>query len=120
MKQPSLEEIACLKHFNSRPPYFPKKDTEEIKIRDENGTVYTYIGVGELCLALDIKQKNMWKRFVNQKGFSVKSVKPITITNNLDRDKMIRLLRKRYRYKNHQLVYLKDDELYELWKKLTL
>lgn len=119
-KRQLTEQSAYIEDFNSNVPYFPKKDTEEIKIRNEQGTVYTYYGASDLCLALDIKQKNMWRIFAHQKGFSVKSVNNIKITNSLDRVKMIGLLRRKYKYTNNQLVYLKDDELYSLWKKLTL
>jgi hypothetical protein len=118
MKQPSLEEIAYLQIFKTKPPYFPTREIEKIKILTQDGIVQTFLGAGELCVAHDIKQKNMWRKMAHQKGIEVMSVKTVTITNNLDRKKMIKRLRMFHGQKNHKLVYLKDDELYELWKKL--
>ena len=118
MKPQTPEEIAYLQIFKSKPPYFPKKEIEKIKILIPCGIVQTFLGAGELCLAHDIKSKNIWRKIAHQKGIEVISVKTVTITNNLDRKKMIKRLRMFHGQKNHVLVYLKDCELYELWKKL--
>jgi hypothetical protein len=113
------EKDAYIEDFNNYPPYFPKKETEKIKIQFEKKK-YTYIGAAELCLAHGIKQKNMWQKYIVQKGFEIVSVNPIIITNNLDRIKMIKLLKMKHGFRIYELVYFKDDELYKLWKHLTL
>lgn len=113
------EQKAFAEDFNMLIPYFPKKETEQIKIRLKK-RVYTYIGAANLCLEHKIKQKNMWRKYITQKGFEILSVEDKIITNNLDRPKMIKLLLLKHKRSINELLYLKDEQLYNLWKRLTI
>jgi hypothetical protein len=113
------EKTQYIKDFNCLPPYFPTREIDKIVIKTESGTLHTYIGAAELCMAHDIKTKNLWRIFAHHKGLEVISIETVVITSNLDRKKMIKKLRITFGKTNNELVYLKDDELYQLWKKLT-
>lgn len=112
------EQEAFAEDFNMLIPYFPKKETQQIKIRLKK-RIYTYMGAANLCFEHNIKQKNMWQKYITQKGFEIVSIDDKIITNNLDRPKMIRLLLLKHKRRNNELLYLKDEQLYNLWKKLT-